>query len=183
MKKILLLLASVLVCSAQSGETAALIESAAMPTYLGGGIQLDQFSDTRFKPLIFGATPISKQKGVYGATVADILPVKTTTSAGTTAYLFAMTLRGGVYKTIHTASRYQILIGADGGASFTPAPQSQSQTSLSINLATSITPVFVYQISEQFGLLVPIKAVWVAGLGGWNIVPCIGMVWKPKARP
>ena len=71
--------------------------------------------------------------------------------------------------------------GGDVGGSFstTSATSATATSGMTVNLAASVTGTFVYQINPHWGVIVPLRGMYVSTLGGWNPIVEAGIVWKP----
>jgi len=148
-----------------------------MPSYVGAGVSFDQTAPQRIKPFVFGAVPASKSVGIYLTITADTIPVKSLdATTKRTVYAIQPMYRAGAFKTLYTGSKIQIMAGLEEGASFGAAPTTGGTV---LTLATSPTVNIVYQVTPHWGLVVPVRGVYSSALGGWNIVPEFGVVWKP----
>ncbi len=148
-----------------------------MPTYVAGGVAFNQLGTPRINGWLSGLVPVSQQKGVYASTTADIVPaLKVDSATGRSVYTVSSQLRAGVHKTLYTGPKVQLLIGGDVGASFST---NAAVSGMSVTLATSVTGTFVYQLSRHWGVIFPLRALYVPTLGGWNPIFEAGFVWKP----
>jgi len=153
------------------------IPSIVMPSYVAGGLAFNQLGTPRINGWIAGLIPVSSQVGVYASTTADVTPVtRLDTATGRTVYTVSSQLRAGLHKTIYTGAKVQLLVGGDVGAAFSGAT---ATAGMSVNFATSITGTLVYQLSPHWGVIFPIRALYVSTMGGWNPIVEFGVVWKP----
>lgn len=153
------------------------IPSIVMPSYVAGGLAFNQLGTPRINGWIAGMIPVSSQVGVYASTTADVTPVtRLDTATGRTVYTASSQLRAGMHKTLYTGSKVQLLIGGDVGMAFIAT----ATTPFQISLASSVTGTLVYQLSPHWGVIFPIRALYVATMGGWNPIVEFGVVWKPK---
>jgi hypothetical protein len=45
-----------------------------------------------------------------------------------------------------------------------------------------VTFTYVRQLSKTWAVMVPIRALYMPSLGGWNPVIELGLVWKPMSQ-
>jgi hypothetical protein len=164
---IAILLFAVFVASAQT-----------MPTYVAGGVAFNQLGTPRVNAFVSALAPVSSQKGVYESTTADLVPVtKYDPVTKRNVYTFSSQIRQGLHKTLYTAEKWQLMLGGDIGGSFAAAPE--GATGINVSLAGSVTGTFVYQINPHWAAIVPVRGLYTASFGGWNLIPEVGIVWKP----
>ena len=157
-------------------STSTVVPNVILPAYIFVGGAFNQYSVPRGNAVFAGIVPVSNQVGIYESTAADIIPVKTTDPATRrTVYVFQSTLREGVHKVVYNSRKLMLLVGGDGGVSFTQSPATGGTN---VSGAGSITGTAVYQLSAHWAIGVPVRALWT-GQGGWNLVPEAGVVWKP----
>ena len=147
-----------------------------LPAYVAGGGAYNQLAGLNF--WASAIVPVSSTAGVYESTTTDLFPVKATVS-GKTAYIFQTSVREGVHKVLHQDTSNMILFGADAGFSFAQASAAGSATS---GVSAAVTLTYVRQLSPTFALMVPIRALYMPTLGGWNPIIEFGIVWKPGAK-
>lgn len=162
--------------TATTVTTGAALSSITMPTYVAGGVAFNQLGTPRFNAFASALVPVSTQIGVYESTTADIVPVSVIDPATKrVVYTFSSQIREGIHKTIYTGSKLQILLGGDIGGAFSTTPSS----GMAINLAASVTATVVYQFNSHWAVMAPIRGLYTSSIGGWNIIPELGIVWKP----
>ena len=163
--------------------TATMLNSVTMPTYIAGGVAFNQLGSPRTNLWVAGLIPVVKQVGMYLSTTADITPVaKVDTVSGRIVYTVASQMRAGLHKTLYTGKKVQLLVGGDIGASISSNTTSIAATgtsNLNVSLATSVTGTLVYQLNPHWGVIFPLRALYVQTLGGWNPIIEAGVVWKP----
>ena len=157
------------------------LPSVTMPTYVTGGVAFNQLGTPRFNAFASAIVPVSSQAGVYESTTADIIPVaKVDAATKRTVYTFSSQIREGVHKTLYTGTKVQFMIGGDVGGSFNSSTASTS--GMTVSLAASVTATFVYQFSAHWAVIMPIRGLYTASIGGWNLIPELGIVWKPGSK-
>ncbi len=159
--------------SAPVAVTASGLAAITLPTYIAGGGAFNQLAGVN---LWFSAiAPISTSLGMYESTTADLFPVRVMVS-GKGAYVFQSSFREGVHKLLHQDAHNAILIGGDAGYSFAQASSAGAATS---GVSAAITFTYVRQINAHWALMVPIRALYMPTLGGWNPILEMGLSWKP----
>ena len=143
-----------------------------LPTYVSAGVAFNQSGTP--KANIFASAIYPVTSGVYTSTTADIIPIRLMTAAGKPYYSLQPTVRQGVHKVVYTRAAFTALIGADAGAAFSQA----SPSGMNVNLATSVTATGIWRIGNSFGVVVPIRGLRTPQ-SGWNLVPQIGILFKP----
>jgi hypothetical protein len=183
----LLALSLCLITSAQTVATAPAVTAPVavadivLPTYIVGGAVFNQLAIPRFSGFLAGLWPVSDKIGLYTSGVADVTPVKYVDPAtGRTSYLLSTSARAGLHKVVHNDTKNMVLLGADGGAAFS----SGASASVTVGFSASFTASYVRQLSPHWAVAVPIRMLWVAGVGpggkgAFNPVGEIGVVWKP----
>jgi hypothetical protein len=168
------------------GQTAVIpdppvVPSITMPTYVAGGVAFNQLGTPRFNAFASAIVPVSSQAGVYESTTADIIPVsKVDPATKRIVYTFSSQIREGVHKTLYTGGKAQVMIGGDVGGSFNSSTASTS--GMTVSLAASVTATFVYQFSAHWAVIMPVRGLYTASIGGWNLIPELGLVWKPGSN-
>ena len=143
----------------------------------------NQLGSPRWNLSLDAIYPIVGQAGVYGTTVADILPKKAIDPATKRSfYALSVGVRQGFHKSIISTGRFTFLLGGDVGPSF-----AQSQPSgIDVSFSTSFVATSVVQLSPIFSFMVPIRMLYVSGIG-WNPIAEAGFVVNlsklPKANP
>lgn len=158
---------------AEAAAAAAAVASVKLPTYIAGGGAYNQFAGAN----LWGSAilPVSNSVGLYESTTVDLFPVKASLS-GRSAYIFQASVREGVHKILSDDGRNMVLIGADAGLSFAQASAGGSATP---GVSAALTITYVRQLNPSWALMVPIRALYMPGLGGWNPIAEAGIVWKP----
>jgi hypothetical protein len=141
-----------------------------LPAYVAGGGAYNQFAGVN----LWGSAivPVSDSMGLYESTTADVFPVKATLN-GKTGYIFSTSLREGMHKVLSNDGTNMTLLGTDVGGSFAAG---------SVNLSAAVTFTYVRQLSKTWAVMVPIRALYMPSLGGWNPVIELGLVWKPMSQ-
>jgi hypothetical protein len=121
----------------------------------------------------------SESLHLYGTTTADFYPKKSIDPAtGRQFYAITATGRQGIHRDMLDTGRWSFLLGFDLGPSF-----SQAQPSgINVNLSTSFAVTPLCQISRVFSAIVPIRMLYVSGIG-WNPVVEAGVVINLKNLP
>jgi hypothetical protein len=174
--KLLAILACAIAAAAQTPAPVSSIANMTLPAYIAGGGAYNQLAGLNF--WASAIVPVSSTAGVYESTTTDLFPVKAVVS-GKTAYIFQTSVREGVHKVLHQDPSNMVLFGADAGFSFAQASAAGSATS---GVSAAVTITYVRQLSPTFALMVPIRALYMPTLGGWNPIVEFGIVWKPGAK-
>jgi hypothetical protein len=145
-----------------------------LPTFVGGGVSCNQLATPYCTPWMTAVYPASSGLGVYLSTTADIRPVQQVDpGTGRTYWAFTTSIRQGVHKILFTSGAFSALLGGDAGGAFSQA----APAGIGVSFTGSITATAVWQFRPKFGLVIPLRAIWVNG--GWNVVPQIGILFKP----
>jgi hypothetical protein len=161
--------AAALLAASVSGQTAD-----RSPTYIGAGAAFNQIGTPRVTIWATAIYPIVSRVGLYSSTTTDIIPVLRTDAATSREYYgFSTSVRQGIHKTVLSSGKFHALVGADAGVEFSQ----YAPTGVAVAVAGSITGTAVYQLSQKWAVVVPIRALWQNG--AWNLVPEVGIVWKP----
>lgn len=166
----LFIITAALVASACAQTPVAAIQ---LPTYCAIGGAYNQLAGGNL--WASAIVPVSNTLGLYESTTADLFPVKTVAN-GRTAYVFQSSIREGVHKVVHDDGKNMLLIGADGGYAFSQASAAAAGAS---GISASMTLTYVRHLSKSWAVMVPIRALYMSGLGGWNPIVEIGFTWKP----
>lgn len=158
------------------GTTATTLAAMALPTYIAAGGAYNQFAGVN--AWASGIFPISTPAGLLMSTTVDIFPVKTLT-AGKTGYLFTTSARAGVHRFLHQGKTNGILIGADAGYSWAQAVAGSTAAS---GVSAAVTITYVHQFNSSWGVMFPVRALYMPTLGGWNPIVEAGLVWTPGAK-
>jgi hypothetical protein len=147
-----------------------------LPAYIAGGGAFNQFAGVN----LWGSAiiPVSNSVGLYESTTTDLFPVRVTAANGKIAYIFQASAREGVHKVISNDGKNMTLVGLDAGFSFA---QASSVGGVSSGVSAAITFTYVRQISKTWALMVPVRALYMPTLGGWNPIVEFGVCWKPGA--
>lgn len=79
----------------------------------------------------------------------------------------------GVHKVMYASNKLVCLLGGDAGVGL-----SQAQPSgVNVSLAAAFTATVVYQLSPKWAVVVPVRGLYSAG--AWNLIPEIGVLFKP----
>jgi hypothetical protein len=155
-----------------------------LPTYIMAGLKYDQF--TGGSGFVSGIVPESDRFGVYGSATVELVPVKfIDPPTGNTRYLLGGSARFGQHKTGYNDGKNMLLFGGDVGASFSSSSSTAGNTAtVSLGMAGSFTITYVRQLSPHWALGVPVRMLWMSGVGpngsgAWNPVVELGIVWKP----
>jgi len=54
--------------------------------------------------------------------------------------------------------------------------------SIGISASAAVTFTYVRQFSKGWAFMIPIRALYMASLGGWNPIVEVGVVWKPGGK-
>jgi hypothetical protein len=197
------LLALLLVASGLA-QTPTPVDQVSLPTYIMGGAAYNQF--TGANGLVSAIVPEVNRVGVYGSLSADLVPLKfTDPTTGKAGYLLSGSFRFGQHKVVHADSWNVLLIGGDFGPSFTqpaglaqaglaqadpgvaqadPGAAVEGTPAVKVGLAGSFTVTYVRQLTAHLAVGFPLRMLWVSGVGRtgqgvWNLVPEVGLIWKP----
>ncbi len=161
------------VCLTAAAQTAP-EPPAAAPTYIGVGAAFNQIGTPRVNLWATAIYPVVSSAGVYSSTTTDVIPVsKVDPATNRTYFAFTTSIRQGVHKTIFTQGKFTALLGGDAGVGLNQAQPS----GVSVSFAASFTTTGIYQINSKWSLAVPIRGLWVNS--SWNLVPQIGVLFKP----
>jgi hypothetical protein len=153
-----------------------------LPAAVSAFGEFNQLGSPRFTMGISAIYPVVGSAGIYGTTTADILPqLAVDPATGRKFYAISTSLRQGFHKDIVDTGRASFLLGGDVGPSF-----SGSTTSgIDINFSSSFVATAIYQISPVFSFIVPVRMLYIAGIG-WNPIAEAGIVINlrnlPKAK-
>ena len=150
-----------------------------LPAAVAAFGEFNQLGDPRFTMGVSAIYPVIGQAGIYGTTTADILPKKAVDpETKRSFYALSTSIRQGFHKDILDTGRMSFLLGGDVGPSF-----SQSQPSgISVNFSSSFVATGLYQISPAFSFILPIRMLYVTGVG-WNPIAESGIVINLKNLP
>lgn len=110
------------------------------------------------------------------STTTDIVPVlQIDPTTKRSYYAFQTSVRQGAHKLLFTSGRLSALIGGDAGVGMSQALPS----GINFSFAGSFTATAVFQISKKWALVVPVRALWMGQNASWNLLPEIGILFKP----
>jgi hypothetical protein len=151
--------------------------------------EFNQLGNPRWTAGFSALYPIVGSVGVYGSTTADVLPKLAVDPArGRKFYALSAAARQGLHKDVVTTGRFTALIGGDVGPSFSQSTGSPiaGKSAITVSFSGSFTATGVYQLSSAFSAIVPVRMLYVSGIG-WNPVLEAGIVINlknlPKAKP
>jgi hypothetical protein len=173
---------SALFAAAAFGQTAAApvnFPAIPLPMAVAAFGEFNQLGDPRFTMGVSAIYPVVGSVGVYGTTTTDILPKKAVDpTTKRSFYAISSSIRQGFHKDILDTGRLSVLVGGDVGPSF-----SQSQPSgINVNFSSSFVATAIYQISPAFSFIVPVRMLYVTGIG-WNPIAEAGVVVNLKNLP
>ena len=150
-----------------------------LPAAVSAFGEFNQLGSPRFTMGISAIYPVVGSVGIYGTTTADILPeLAVDPASGKKFYAISASLRQGFHKDIVDTGHASFLIGGDVGPSF-----SQSATSgINVNFSSSFVATVIYQISPVFSFIVPVRMLYVTGIG-WNPIAEAGILINLKNLP
>lgn len=163
----------------QNSNTPVSFPAIPLPVAVSAFGEFNQLGDPRFTMGVSAIYPVAGSVGVYGTTTADILPKKAVDpSTRRSFYAIQSSIRQGFHKDILDSGRFSFLLGGDVGPSF-----SQAATSgIDINFSSSFVATGLYQINPAFSLIVPLRMLYVSGVG-WNPIAEAGIVINLKNLP
>ena len=165
----------------QSTTTTAPVNLPAIPLPVAVAAfgEFNQLGTPRFTMGVSATYPVVVSAGIYGTTTADILPkLATDPATGRKFYAISSSIRQGFHKDILDTGRFSFMLGGDVGPSF-----SQAQTSgIDINFSSSFVATGLYQVTPAFSLIVPVRMLYVSGIG-WNPIAEAGIVINLKKLP
>jgi hypothetical protein len=150
------------------------VATVAMPTYISAGASFNQIGNPRVNLFASAVYPVASSLGLYLSTSTDIAPVQIIDPITKRVYWgFSSSVRQGVHKQVYAAGNWRFLIGGDAGAGF-----SQAQPSgVNVSLAGSFQATIIYRFKPQWAVVVPLGGVYING--AWNLIPRIGISFKP----
>lgn len=157
-----------------------------LPTMIGGGVTYNQLGSPQISFWAAGIEPVSDKAGMYLNQTVDLLPARVFDSAsGRTIYTLQGTLRAGACKTLrpftgNSVPKDMVLICGDAGVALSQA--SSSGASLNVSVTSAFGLPYVHQFNAHWASIVELRGVWVPTLGSkgaWNLIPEIGIVFKP----
>jgi hypothetical protein len=150
-----------------------------LPVAVAAFGEFNQLGSPRFTMGVSAIYPVVGSAGVYGTTTADILPkLAKDPTTGKPFYALSSSLRQGFHKDILDTGNFSLLIGGDVGPSFGSAQPS----GININFSSSFVATALYQINPTFSVIVPVRMLYVTGIG-WNPIAEAGVVINLKKLP
>lgn len=161
--------------------------SAVLPTGLGVFAEYNQLgAPNKWLGGIVAIYPLISSVDVYGTTVTSFLPVKAVDpGTGKSFYAISTSIRQGFHKSLLRTGRFNFLAGADVGPSIaqSTAPLvTGGGSSYAVSFSTSVTATAVFQVTPAFSFFMPIRMLYVSGVG-WNPVVEAGFVLNLKKLP
>ncbi|HEX3743245.1 MAG TPA: hypothetical protein VHW09_04935 [Bryobacteraceae bacterium] len=163
----------------QTPTTSVTFPAVPLPVAVSAFGEFNQLGTPRFTMGISAIYPVVGSAGVYGTTTADVLPkLSVDPTTGKKFYAIATSLRQGFHKDLLDTGHASFLVGGDVGPSF-----SQSQASgFNVNFSSSFVATAIYQITPVFSFIVPVRMLYVAGVG-WNPIAEAGILINLKNLP
>jgi hypothetical protein len=125
--------------------------------------------------------PVSTQAGVYMTTTGDFLPKKAIDpTTGKSFYAISGSMRQGVHKSMVTTGNFVFLLGGDVGPTF--SNPSGTANTVSVSFSSSFIATAYYKVSPIFGAVVPVRMLYVTGIG-WNPIVEAGITINLKNLP
>ena len=150
-----------------------------MPTGVAAFGEFNQLGSPRFTMGISAIYPVSGSAGIYGTTTADILPkLAADPTTGRKFYAISSSVRQGFHKDLFDTGHLSFLIGADVGPSFNQAQPS----GINVNFSSSFVATAVYQITPVTSFLLPVRMLYITGIG-WNPIVQAGVIVNLKNLP
>jgi hypothetical protein len=166
-------LAGILLVGGMFGQVLAVPEK--LPTYVGAGAAFNQIGTPRVNIWATAVYPVVSRVGLYSSTTTDIIPVlRLDAATNRQYYAFSTSIRQGLHKAIFTSGKFVMLVGGDAGIEMS---QGTPPSGAVVSVAAAFTGTAVYQISSKWAVMVPVRGLWQNG--AWNLVPEVGIVWKP----
>ena len=150
------------------------VSTLALPDYVAAGLAWNQTASTRINAWASGLWLVSTPVRGYTSTTSDIFPVKKVVD-GKTVYVVQFQVRQGFHRDMWQSpnGKAHVLLGGDIGGAF-----SQAQPSgVNVNLAAAVTITGVYQFNPHWGVIVPMRGIYTASLGGWVPIVQAGVVY------
>jgi hypothetical protein len=178
---------SALFAAAAFGQTATApaqptFSTAVLPTGFAVFGEFNQLGTTsKWSGGLSAMYPVSTSVGLYMTTTGDFLPQKAIDPATKkTFYAISGSARQGVHKTIVSTGKFVFLIGGDVGPTF--AQPNGVSGSINVSFSSSFIATGYYEISKVFGFIVPVRMLYVSGIG-WNPIAEAGIVINLKNLP
>jgi hypothetical protein len=159
--------------------------SAILPTGIAVFGEFNQLGNPRWTAGFSAIYPVAGSAGVYGTTTADVLPkLATDPTTGKHFYAISASARQGIHKSVLATGNLTLLLGGDVGPSFSQSTDSilTGKGAVTVSFSTSITATAVYQLTPAFSAIVPVRMLYVSGIG-WNPVLEAGIVINLKNLP
>ena len=161
--------------SAPASNDSAAVSNEPLPTYVGVGAAFNQIGQPRFNLWAAAVYPVSSRAGVYMSTTTDIIPISQIDPVTKRQFwAFQTSIRQGAHKIVFSSGKFTALAGGDAGAGVSQA----SPSGINVSFAGSLTITAVYDLGKKFALVVPVRALWT-GQSSWNVLPEIGILFKP----
>jgi hypothetical protein len=175
LKTITIALFTVLIAFCVSAQTTPL-PSAALPTYIFGGVSYNQFGSPVFAGVFSALEPESQSLGLLASESIDLQPVSyTDPKTGKPGYVLAASVRVGQHKILlNTADSaattfkpsFALLIGGDAGAAISSSsPTPGAPSSISVGLSGSFTLSAFYRFKQHWAAGVAVRALYISGVG------------------
>lgn len=151
--------------------------STTLPLAFCGFASFNQLGDPRFAGGVCAIYPVVGSIGIYGTTVADILPKKQTDpNSGRSFYNLSISTRQGFHKSIFSLGQFTFLLGGEVGPSFS----SGQPSGVNVSLTGSFTATSLFRISPIFSLILPVRMLYING-AGFNPIVELGIVANLKS--
>lgn len=143
-----------------------------LPVGLAAFAAYNQLGTPRWTGGLAAIYPVVERLGVYATTTADLYPKKAVDPVtGRQFYAISASTRQGVHYRALTSGKATFLLGGDLGPGFSQGDPS----GIKISLTSSFVATMAYQITPKFYAMVPIRMLYVSGIG-WNPVAQAGVV-------
>ncbi len=155
-------LLSLLAAFSAFGQTAP-----SLPSYVAIGAAYNQIGTPNWNAFFTAIYPLASPIGMYTSTTTDLIPVRAQDpKTGRQYWAISTGVRQGVHEQIlNVNDKFRVLVGGDLGAAFSQA----SPSGTNVNLTGSFTGTVGYQFSKRFGVLMPIRGLYVPQVG-WNLI-------------
>jgi hypothetical protein len=148
--------------------------SITLPTYIGAGVAFNQIGTPRTNLWATAIYPAASSVGLYSSTTTDIIPVqKLDAATGNKYYAFTTSIRQGLHKALYSSNKFTFLLGGDAGLGFSQAAPS----GVNVGLSAAFTGTGIYQFKPRWAVILPVRGLYAGG--AWNLIPEIGIVFKP----
>jgi hypothetical protein len=115
---------------------------------------------------------------MYESTTADVFPMKATLN-GKPGYLLTTSIREGMHRVMINTPNFMGLIGADVGYAFAQGATTGMSTS---GISAAFTITGVWKVTKNLSVIMPIRALYLANLGGWNPIAEFGLAYTPGGK-